>query len=141
MPKASILFHSEKIAFDLSNPKKTALWLCKICDKEQRQLGSLTYIFCTDKFLGNLNREYLKHSTLTDIITFDYSEGSSIDGEIYISIPRVRENARKYKEPFEKELRRVMVHGLLHLLGYNDKKAFEKSQMRGKEEACLSLWK
>jgi probable rRNA maturation factor len=141
MPRACINFFSEKITFEIANPRKTANWLKKICLGDHQILGSLNYVFCSDKFLGKLNKQFLNHSTFTDILTFNYSEQNLIQGEIYISIPRVKENAKKYNQPFQTELRRVLAHGILHLLGYNDKNTGEKAQMRIKEEACLSLWK
>ncbi len=141
MPRAKIQFFSEKIDFKCPNPRKTAIWLAKICQIEKRPLDSLAYIFCADSFLVNLNIKYLRHPDYTDILSFDYSEDENICGEIYISIPRVHENSKKFNQPFETELRRVLAHGLLHFLGYDDKVPAQKSQMRMKEEACLSLWK
>ena len=139
---AVIKFHADKIPFKLTQPQKVSRWLRNVCEAEHRELGALTYIFCTDQVLLRLNKQYLKHSTYTDILSFDYSEGSGIiQGEIYISIPRVRENAREFHQEFDYELRRVMVHGLLHFFGFPDKLPKEKAQMRSKEEACLSLWK
>jgi probable rRNA maturation factor len=137
---AKVLFNSEKISFKLPNQKKTAKWLTKVCALEGRPLDSVRYIFCPDNFLSDLNKEFLGHSTYTDILSFDYSTGKSIEGEIYISIPRVRENAKSFGQTFQDELRRVMVHGLLHFFGYLDKTPSQKAQMRKKEEACLSLW-
>ncbi len=138
---SSISFFSEKIAFKLSSPLKISNWLKGICIREKCSLQMVNYIFCSDEYLRVLNKHYLHHSTYTDILTFDFSEDDSIHGEIYISIKRVRENARKFKQPFELELKRVIAHGLLHLLGYQDKSSSQKAQMRRKEEACLSLWK
>ncbi|MBL7850479.1 MAG: rRNA maturation RNase YbeY [Cyclobacteriaceae bacterium] len=135
-----ISFPSKGISFRLSQPRKTKTWLSRIAEEEGRTIESLTYVFVSDSFLSKLNYEYLRHSTLTDILTFDYSEGKAVIGEIYISVPRVRENARKYQQPFDTELRRVMAHGLLHILGYKDKTSGQSSRMRRKEEACLSLW-
>jgi probable rRNA maturation factor len=141
MPEARIRFLSELATFKLPNPRKTAQWLKSICETENQTLDSVTYVFCTDNFLLSLNRAYLKHSTYTDILSFDYSDGEEINGEIYISVERVRENAGKFKQPFDRELRRVIAHGMLHFLGYDDKGPRQKAQMRRKEEACLSLWK
>jgi len=135
-----ITFLSKTISFKLPQSRKTSHWLSSIATREKRKIGSITYIFATDPFVANLNKRYLNHNTLTDILTFDYSEGGPIQGEIYISIPRVRENALTYKQSFHQELRRVMAHGLLHLLGYEDKTPRQIAQMRRKEEACLSLW-
>ena len=100
----------------------------------------MSYIFCSDKDLVRLNNQYLKHKALTDILTFDYStDPKSIHGEIYISVQRVKENAGRFKESFDEELHRVIIHGVLHLVGYNDKSPTDKALMREKEEAYLSL--
>ncbi|NOT75229.1 MAG: rRNA maturation RNase YbeY [Cyclobacteriaceae bacterium] len=138
---ANIHFFSEGISFKFPHPIKTAKWLKKVASKEGRNIESLTYILCSDDFLKSLNKQFLNHSTYTDILSFDTSEGDRIEGEIYISIPRVRENAKKFGQSFDQELRRVVVHGLLHFLGHQDKTIQQKTQMRIKEEACLSLWK
>lgn len=135
-----VAFLTEGISFRPDKTKKTADWLERIARSEGRTIESLSYVFCSDPFLSSLHKKYLKQSTLTDILTFDYSEGRAIHAEVYISVPRVRENAKKYKQPFSKELRRVMVHGLLHVLGQKDKSVSQSAQMRSKEEACLSLW-
>lgn len=104
-------------------------------------MKELNYIFCSDIFLHEINKTYLGHHTYTDIITFDYSEKNSheIEGEIYISVDRVKENAVTYQKTFHQELHRVIIHGVLHLLGYGDKTGEEQKEMRKKEEACLSL--
>jgi rRNA maturation RNase YbeY len=141
MPKAKIQFFSEIQDFKFPYPRKTATWLKAVARREHQALESLTYIFCSDAYLLSLNKQFLKHSTYTDILSFDYSGEGAVSGEIYISVPRVRENATKFKQEFEVELRRVVVHGLLHFLGYKDKAPRQKAQMRRKEEACLSLWK
>lgn len=139
---ASINFFSEEISFSLDHPRKTSSWIKSMIKKEKRQLKEINYIFCTDSFLLNLNQGFLNHNTLTDIITFDNSENKAVlEGEIYISIDRVKENASKFKSEFKDELDRIIIHGVLHLLGYKDKKASDKGQMRKKEEACLSLRK
>lgn len=141
MPKAKVQFFSELKDFKVPHSRKTARWLITVANKENHVLDSLTYVFCSDEYLLSLNKQFLRHSTYTDILSFNYSEKDSISGEIYISVPRVRENASKFKQDFEVELRRVIVHGLLHFLGHNDKSPRQKAQMRRKEEACLSLWK
>lgn len=138
----SIHFFSHKIRFSLKNPRKITSWIKRVVEKEGASIGEINYVFCSDPYLLTLNQGFLKHNTLTDIITFDNSEDkSSLEGEIYISIERVKENASKYNVPFEDELNRVMIHGILHLLGYKDKKPAEKALMREKEETCLSLRK
>jgi probable rRNA maturation factor len=135
----SIDFLSEGIPFKPKNQKKLRGWIKSVIQSEGRGFTSLVYIFCSDSYLLTLNSDYLKHKTLTDIITFDYSEGLDVEGEIYISIDRVRENAVKFEKSFEDELHRVLIHGVLHILGYSDKSRAQKLTMRKKEEACLSL--
>lgn len=137
---ADITFLTDGISFKFSGIRKTSGWLRGISHSKKRKIESLTYIFCSDAYLGKLNKAHLGHSTLTDILTFDYSEGGPILAEVYISVQRVRENAKTYSQPFSREFRRVMVHGLLHILGYDDKTSAQRAAMRRKEEACLSLW-
>ena len=136
----SINFLSEGIDFKPKNQNKLKSWIKMVIDSEGRELASLVYIFCKDSYLLTINQDYLKHKTLTDIITFDYSESDQVEGEIYISVERVKENATKFQRSFEEELRRVMIHGVLHILGFKDKNPAQKIVMRKKEEACLSLW-
>ena len=138
---SSIRFFSEEIDFSVPHPRKTSAWIKTIIRKERRPVSEINYIFCTDKYLLKLNTAFLNHATLTDIITFDNSNKGIIEADIYISIERVSENADKFKVHFEEELHRVIIHGVLHLLGYKDKKPAEKARMRKKEEACLSLLK
>ncbi len=139
MPEIS--YFSQIPSFKIPNPRKTTAWLKKICASEKRRLHSLTYVFVPDSTLLGMNKQYLNHNTLTDILSFDLSENHKISGEIYISVERVRDNAKSFQQPFEHELRRVIAHGLLHFIGYKDKTRSEKAQMRSKEEAYLSLWK
>ena len=106
---------------------------------EGKSVEAINYVFCSDQFLHEMNREYLAHDTLTDIITFDYSEKESISGDVFISLDRTKENAQKFHQTPLKELHRVMVHGLLHLIGYKDKAPSESEQMRAKEDYYLSL--
>ncbi len=116
------------------------MWIKEVARREKKTIKEINYIFCSDEYLLQLNQGFLNHKTLTDIITFDNSEGKNgLEGEIYISIERVQENAIKFNTEFEDELHRVMIHGVLHLIGYKDKKPSEKALMRKKEEACLSL--
>jgi len=135
-------FFYNEVRFKLKSPRKITSWIKRVVQKEGAAIHEINYVFCSDSYLLTLNQGFLKHNTLTDIITFDNSEEKSVlEGEIYISIERVKENAEKYEETFENELSRVMIHGVLHLLGYKDKKTPEKALMRKKEEACLSLLK
>jgi len=135
----SIHFFSKEIDFVLS--KKTILrsWIIRVVANENRSISELNFIFCTDQYLVKLNRDYLSRDYFTDVITFDQSEADKLQGEVYISIPRVKENAGKYQNTFSNELSRVMIHGVLHLVGYRDGSDKEKQLMRKKEEASLSL--
>jgi len=138
---AAIRFFSEDISFKIDLPRKKTLWIKEVARREKKTIKEINYIFCSDEYLLKLNQGFLNHKTLTDIITFDNSEGKNgLEGEIYISIERVQENALKFNTEFEDELHRVMIHGVLHLIGYKDKKPSEKALMRKKEEACLSLY-
>ena len=138
----SINFFSEQIRFKLSNPRKTTSWIKSAIKKEGCVLNSLNYIFCSDEYLKQINVQFLNHKTYTDIITFNFNptEGE-IEGEIYISIDRVRENAKTFETSFQTELHRVIIHGVLHLIGFNDKSKTEKATMRKKEDSYLSLLK
>ena len=139
MPSA-IHFFYEDVKFRFKTTQKTKSWIKGVIKSENKELGELNYIFCTDAFLAKINLGYLKHDTFTDIITFDTSEDDlSITGEIYISLERVRENAAKFNAEVDHELHRVMIHGVLHLVGYADKTAQQKKIMREKEDAYLSL--
>ena len=136
---SKIHFFSEGIHYKLSHPRKITTWIKGCITNETKVAGAINFIFCNDSYLHKINLEYLNHDTLTDIITFDNSDGSIIEGDIYISVDRVRENSMKYNVDFEDELQRVMIHGILHLIGYSDKTSALKKQMRKKEDAYLSL--
>jgi probable rRNA maturation factor len=132
-------FHNQDISFKLSNPRKTTSWIKNVIRSEGCKLIQVNYIFCSDEYLWEMNIEYLNHQTYTDIITFDNSEQEGdIEGDIFISVDRVKENAEKLKIEFSKELRRVLIHGILHLVGYSDKSARQKAEMRKKEDFYLS---
>lgn len=145
-----INFFFRDIKFALKNKAVVKSWLETAIHDEKRTPGEINYIFCDDEYLLVLNQKYLKHKTLTDIITFDYNTEPKrakksnqdpsrfISGDIFISIPRVKENAKKFNTLFETELSRVLVHGILHLCGYKDKTPREKKQMRKKEEEHLA---
>src|SRR5687767_7371162 len=119
----SVYFFKADVAFRFQGKSKISDWIKKVVKREGGRLANLNIVFCSDAYLLNINRDYLKHDYLTDIITFDYSEGKKLSGEIYISIDRVRENAKGLNLTFEIELKRVIIHGILHLLGFNDKTA------------------
>ena len=125
--------------FQLSNEQEVRSWLEFVLDEEDRELGEVSYIFCDDDYLYDLNVKHLKHNTLTDIISFDYSLGKVVSGDIYISIERVEENAGDREIEFADELHRIMVHGLLHYIGYKDKTEAQRKTMRKKEDYYLSL--
>lgn len=136
----AIRFFNQDISFKVAAPLKTRKWLREVIRREDRKLGNLNYIFCSDAYLLSINEQYLNHHTLTDIITFDNSEEENeIESDVFISIDRVRENAETLKADFDHELHRVLVHGVLHLCGYEDKTPVQKSAMRKREDAYLSL--
>jgi probable rRNA maturation factor len=137
---AVVNYFTEGTHFRLEHPRKTASWVKRVIVLEKAVPKNINFIFCSDESLLRRNLEYLNHSTLTDIITFDNSENDGeIEGDIFISVDRVRENAKKFKQTFDRELHRVIIHGVLHLLGYNDKSDKQKATIRKKEDACLSL--
>jgi rRNA maturation RNase YbeY len=117
-----------------------ASWLVKLARLEGRYIENITYIFCSDDFLLDMNVRYLNHDYYTDIITFPYQEGAQLSGDLFISVDRVRENANDFGVDFDIELRRVMVHGILHLMGFGDKTEEEVQMMRAKEDACLQIF-
>lgn len=133
-----ISFNTEDIKFSLARKRELKQWLKQVATSEGYVLGELSYIFCSDEYLLQINREYLQHDYYTDVITFDYTEGKKISGDIFISIDTVRKNAELYSQSFLSELYRVMVHGLLHLCGYPDAANSEKLLMAAKEDAHLS---
>ncbi len=139
-----INFFSEEIDFQLENEEKTSNWLQKIANKEGFIVAAINYIFCDDEYLHKINMEYLNHDTYTDIITFDNSEDEDeqvLEGDIFISVDRVKENSKELKTTFEQEIHRVMVHGILHLIGYDDHSVEDKQAMRNKEDEALELIK
>ena len=125
--------------FELEDQDKLTDWIHKVVSEESCVLGDLNYVFCDDEYLYKINVEFLNHDTLTDIISFDYSLGKTLHGDIYISVDRVQENAEVYNVSFEEELHRVMVHGILHYCGYQDKTAQDAKLMREKENHYLKL--
>ena len=137
-----IHFFTEDISFSLNRRSALTSWLKNILSTHNFHLKSLNYIFCSDEYLANINRKYLNHDFFTDIITFDNSESSDeIEGDVFISIERVRENSERIGTGFCQELYRAVVHGLLHLIGFDDKTEADRLLMREREDACLSLLK
>jgi probable rRNA maturation factor len=133
-----ISFSTIETTFNLKNKLKIRNWVKAILETEGKSAGDITYIFCNDEYLGGMNEKYLKHNTLTDIITFDYSEKEKLSGDIFISIERVKENAGSFNTTLNEELGRVMAHGVLHLSGYKDKSPDDKKMMKSKEDFYLT---
>jgi len=133
-----IEFYSET-DFNIEDTKALSRWISEIILNENHELGDLTYVFCDDAYLHKLNVQFLNHDTLTDIISFDNSLGKQIHGEIYISVERVKENARTYQVAFLEELHRVIIHGVLHFCGYKDKTKKQQETMSCKENEALDL--
>ena len=136
-----IQFANNEITFNLKNKTKLKEWIKAVIEKEKLVAGDLSYVFVSDDELLKMNQQFLDHDTYTDIITFDYREGKTVNGEIYISIDRVKENAGKFKTTFENELHRVMIHGVLHICGYKDKTKVAKELMRKMEDQSLKKLK
>lgn len=132
-----INFSTIELKFDLSNKLKVKNWVKSIITSEGKSPGDITYVFCNDTYLSEMNEKYLNHHSLTDIITFDYSDKGKISGDIFISIDRVKENSGIYKTTFNTELGRVMAHGILHLVGYKDKNPLDKKVMTNKEDIYI----
>ena len=124
--------------FELHNEAQLSDWISTTISDENCKEGEINYIFCNDEYLHKLNVEFLNHDTLTDIISFDYSVGKELHGDIYISIERVADNAKDFNSEFIDELHRVMIHGILHYCGYKDKTDADEIVMRNKENDCLA---
>ncbi len=137
----SIRFSAQSVNYDLQEQKKVKKWLSDVITRRGKSGGNINYLFCDDEYLLVVNRQYLDHDTYTDIITFDYVSGGLISGDILISLDRVGENAEKFGVTFDHELHRVLVHGVLHLLGQGDKSDEEAREMRRLEEEALALFR
>ena len=136
-----IIFFNEDIDFKFQGKNNFKAWLKKVAYKEGFKIKDLNYIFCSDEYLHKINVDYLDHDTLTDIITFDNSEDeSTIEGDIFVSIERVKENSQTLNTVFDEEIKRVIVHGLLHLCGYDDHSIEEKTEMRRLENKYISIF-
>ena len=127
--------------FKLENTEKVSSWISETIVEEIHKEGEINYIFCSDDYLHKLNVDFLNHDTLTDVISFDYSVGKELHGDIYISIDRVEENAKDFNVSFNEELARVLIHGVLHYCGYKDKSEADEKVMRFKEDYYLSKLK
>lgn len=133
----AISFQNQDIDFKLKHKTRLKTWIKTIIESKKKKKGELNFVFTHDEELLDINSKFLNHNTYTDIITFDSCEGKTINGDIIISVERVKENAKKFKVSFETELHRVMIHGVLHLLGYNDKTKKEEKEMRSMEDWAL----
>ena len=135
-----ISFHSEGIRFELKAKIKHKKWIRKWIESHQLQAGEISFVFTSNEQLRLMNKKFLNHNYFTDVITFDYSSGKKISGDVFISIDQLRINADIYGVSLEDEQRRVMIHGVLHLMAYSDSSDEEKETMRKKENEALHLW-
>lgn len=126
--------------FELENEAQYEDWISRIIESEGFDEGDINYIFCDDEYLHKINVEYLDHDTLTDIISFDYTVGNLIQGDIFVSVERVQDNAKDFNVSFEEELKRVLSHGVLHYCGYKDKSPEDEAVMRSKEEEKMQMF-
>jgi probable rRNA maturation factor len=126
--------------FTLDNEEAVATWLSAVIVSENKTEGEINYIFCDDEYLHKINVEYLDHDTLTDVISFDYTMGNEISGDVFVSVERVLDNSKDYNTSFDEELKRVLVHGVLHYCGYKDKSEADEILMRSKEEEKLAMF-
>ncbi|MCE5179127.1 MAG: rRNA maturation RNase YbeY [Porphyromonadaceae bacterium] len=137
----AVSFHSENVDFPPIKKRATANWIKTVAENHSRHVGEISYLFCDDAKILEINRQYLQHDFYTDIITFDYSENNVISGDISISLDTVRSNSQKYQTEFTDELDRVIIHGILHLCGLNDHSDSEQETMRRAENTALLLRK
>lgn len=135
----AITYTLDDVRFDLRGRQRLRAWIEQVVRNADKRVGEIGYVFCSDDHLLTVNRQFLNHDTYTDIITFDYVSGDMVSGDIIISVDRVRENAKQMDLPFSEELHRVMIHGVLHLLGQGDKSERESKEMRAKENVALQL--
>lgn len=136
----SIRFSSQIETFELSDAEKVKKWISEVVLRRGKMVGNISYLFCDDEYMIGVNQQYLDHDTYTDIITFDYVVADLVSGDIFISVDRVGENAQQFNVPLEEELHRVIIHGVLHLLGQGDKTDSEAAEMRRQEQESLDLW-
>lgn len=135
----SINFFNEDVDLPKIKKRNTVAWIKQVIDEHCKKVGDVSFIFCSDTYLLDVNKQYLDHDYFTDVITFDYVEGDVVSCDIFISVDRVEENAKSFSTSFSNELNRVIIHGILHLLGYNDKTDTDKLIMTGKEDLYLNL--
>ena len=136
----AIRFHNEDIPFDLKEKNRHKRWLLRCIGRHGKAAGSLNFIFTSNALILAMNRDYLNHNDYTDVITFDYSEEEMLSGDIFISVEQVKINAKEYRVSIEEELRRIMIHGVLHLAGFKDSTTVQQEAMREMENEALHLW-
>lgn len=129
-----------ELEFQLDNESQFSNWISKVILSEGKEEGDINYIFCDDEYILEINKQYLEHDYYTDIISFDYSIGNELNGDIFISVDRVKENATDYNVTFDDELKRVIIHGILHYCGYKDKSTEEEALMRNKEDEKIKMF-
>lgn len=129
-----------ELEFQLENEEQYSSWISNVISSENKKEGDINYIFCDDEYILEINKQYLNHDYYTDIISFDYSVGNELHGDIFISIERVRENAIEFEVTFDEELKRVLAHGVLHYCGYKDKTGEEELLMRSKEDEKIKMF-
>jgi rRNA maturation RNase YbeY len=134
-----ITYSTENVSMPKIRKRDTTAWIRRVAATYGRKIGEVGYLFCDDEKILEVNREYLQHDYYTDIITFDYNEGKQINGDLVISLDTVRSNAELFKKPYEEELYRVIIHGILHLCGINDKGPGEREIMEAAENAALAM--
>ncbi|MFT7085611.1 MAG: rRNA maturation RNase YbeY [Vicingaceae bacterium] len=140
MSPGSVIFHVEDVDTPSLTEASIATWVNNSVDSENKQLGIVNCILCSDQYLLEINKTYLNHDTFTDIVTFNYVENDIISGDLFISLDRVKDNAVTFSVDYLHELRRVIIHGVLHLIGYNDKTLREAEEIRAKEDFYLTLY-
>jgi len=141
MAESAILFNTQDVTFSYPSPAKLKKWIISVVQTEGGNIQVLNFIICSDNYLLSMNRKYLEHDTFTDVITFPYSQViSKLEGDIYISLERIKENSADRDIPLEEELKRVMIHGVLHLLGYGDKSEEAKRKMTEVEDRYLQTF-
>lgn len=136
----AIRFSNQNVTFNLENKRKIVSWIKEIAISHKKTTGEISIVFVSDNEILEINKQYLNHNYFTDIITFDYSNKNTIDGDIFISVETVLDNSVRFKSSFNEEILRVIIHGVLHLLGFKDKKRNEKEMMRMNEDIALKLF-
>ena len=134
-------FNFEDVSFDLPDKNALVSWIKSAIENEQKKMGNITYIFCSDEYLWNMNKQFLNHDYYTDIITFDYVKNNVISGDLFISYDRIKDNAEKFNVLRETELLRVMIHGVLHLVGYDDLTDEDEIEIHKREDFYLKRWR